>query len=234
MKKIVTICIVMTMILAFSGIVQADPSTGPWVDVSLEPSMSTVVVGDTFDLDLWLKSSDGSPMVMHDIELLLDWDPAYVSFAGSASTTDADYDWTLAQDTSPYPSYPMYAWEGSAGENETYDDGDAWISLYPIWASFRGMALPQTDLHAVTLTFTALAETSSTTPITIAPDLPTGIMAEWDNWEELDGVGYWRTYVSELSGTMTGADVEIVPVPGAVLLGILGLSVAGIKLRKHA
>ena len=26
----------------------------------------------------------------------------------------------------------------------------------------------------------------------------------------------------------------VVPVPGAVLLGILGLSVAGIKLRKHA
>jgi hypothetical protein len=30
------------------------------------------------------------------------------------------------------------------------------------------------------------------------------------------------------------ADITIVPVPAAVLLGILGMSVAGIKLRKHA
>ena len=28
--------------------------------------------------------------------------------------------------------------------------------------------------------------------------------------------------------------INVVPVPGAVLLGILGLSVAGVKLRKHA
>ena len=32
----------------------------------------------------------------------------------------------------------------------------------------------------------------------------------------------------------TSFDVNVVPVPGAVLLGILGLSVAGIKLRKFA
>jgi hypothetical protein len=32
----------------------------------------------------------------------------------------------------------------------------------------------------------------------------------------------------------TFGDVSVVPVPGAVLLGILGLGAAGIKLRKHA
>ena len=34
--------------------------------------------------------------------------------------------------------------------------------------------------------------------------------------------------------SLDNINAEVVPVPGAVLLGILGLSVAGIKLRKHS
>jgi len=41
--------------------------------------------------------------------------------------------------------------------------------------------------------------------------------------------GAARTYSINVEGTPA-----IVPVPGAVLLGMLGLSVAGVKLRKHA
>ncbi|MBC8468419.1 MAG: choice-of-anchor K domain-containing protein [Planctomycetes bacterium] len=36
------------------------------------------------------------------------------------------------------------------------------------------------------------------------------------------------------NSTLLWGKIEHVPVPGAVLLGIIGLSVAGIKLRKHA
>jgi len=44
---------------------------------------------------------------------------------------------------------------------------------------------------------------------------------------------YWpATHNSAYTVTLTGA--EYVPVPGAVLLGILGLSVVGVKLRKRA
>ena len=35
-------------------------------------------------------------------------------------------------------------------------------------------------------------------------------------------------------GTVLALDVQFVPVPGAVLLGMLGLSVVGVKLRKRA
>ena len=43
------------------------------------------------------------------------------------------------------------------------------------------------------------------------------------------GSGAW-------GGTVTGGSVDanVVPVPAAVLLGMLGLSVAGVKLRKYA
>jgi hypothetical protein len=205
------------MMFAVSAVAQADPTpTQPAdVDVSLEPSTGTVVnPGQTFQLQLWLRS-DTPDVVMHDIELLLYWDHAYVSFAGSASTADGDYDWTTAMSYPPYPpmNLPMYPHEGTSGENQTYGDGDAYIMLYPGHTSYHGMLKPQTDLRAVTLTFTALALTDSTS-ITVAPDLPTGIMAEWYNYEEkpwAPGEWYWRTYVSECSGTMTGATVKIVP-----------------------
>jgi hypothetical protein len=200
------------MMLAVSAVAQAAT-----VNVSLEPSTKTVLVGDTFDLKLWLRS-DTPDVVMHDIELLLYWDHAYVSFDGSFSTTDGDYDWTEAMSYEPFPGYiitqPMYPHEGTAyeTENKTYDDGDAWISLYPNFSQSQSppMSKPQTDLNALTLTFTALAVTDSTV-ITVAPDLPTGIKAEWYKleWNEWTEEWYWRTYVSECSGTMTGATVKI-------------------------
>ncbi len=42
-------------------------------------------------------------------------------------------------------------------------------------------------------------------------------------------VGLWDTFEERLSG-----QINVVPVPGAVLLGMLGLSLAGVKLRKFA
>ena len=41
-------------------------------------------------------------------------------------------------------------------------------------------------------------------------------------------------HVVESGFRLTGFDDAVVPVPGAVLLGMLGLSVAGVKLRKWA
>jgi hypothetical protein len=160
MKKLqlLSICAVAAgLILALSAVAQAAT-----VNVSLEPTTGTVVQpGDTFELKLWLKSPDGSTIVFDDAHLLLEWYPAYVSFSGSASTADGDYDWTTAMSFMTIVQ-PMYQFEGSASWNETYDDGDAKINLYPCFAGFQGMSLPQTDLKALTLTFTALAVTDST------------------------------------------------------------------------
>jgi len=44
----------------------------------------------------------------------------------------------------------------------------------------------------------------------------------------------WNGGWTITTGTWTPTRAEVVPVPAAVLLGILGLSVAGIKLRKFA
>ncbi|UCD30436.1 MAG: hypothetical protein JSV03_08210 [Planctomycetota bacterium] len=68
----------------------------------------------------------------------------------------------------------------------------------------------------------------------------------YDTWNDLDGGGSWLD--GQNPGTLTwggtygttgwshyGVTVlTVVPVPGAVLLGILGMGVVGIKLRKYA
>jgi hypothetical protein len=208
MKKLITICLVAGLMLAATSAAQAAV-----VNVSLEPSTDTVVVGNPFDLDLWLRSSDGSPLVMSDIHLLLTWDPVYVGFNGSASTADGDYDWTTAMSYPPMDPIPMYLWEGSSGENETYTDGDAWIQLTNgfVWLH-PGMSDPQTDLKALTLTFTALAETNSSTLIDIQPcedhGLNSGII-EQPTGNPIGGIGI-------------GSNVTIVPEPATIALFGLG------------
>ncbi len=55
------------------------------------------------------------------------------------------------------------------------------------------------------------------------------------DWYVSGGSGKWHDIVDpEASWDRVFGVVEVVPVPGAVLLGILGLSVAGVKLRKSA
>ncbi len=49
-----------------------------------------------------------------------------------------------------------------------------------------------------------------------------------------DHTGYLDDFTLNGIDFILENDFTVVPVPGAVLLGILGLSVAGIKLRKHA
>ena len=62
-------------------------------------------------------------------------------------------------------------------------------------------------------------------------DAWSGLNNSPDNWEQ--GAGIFHNY--QITFDDLGSDaVSVVPVPGAVLLGMLGLSVAGIKLRRLA
>ncbi len=74
----------------------------------------------------------------------------------------------------------------------------------------------------------------------------TGVLASHAAWSPFSaslanpgGADHWKVTLFGTENVNTYAnvfydDVQLVPVPGAVLLGMLGLSVAGVKLRKRA
>ena len=106
------------MMFAVSAVAQAAT-----VNVSLEPSTKTVLVGDTFDLQLWFRSSPTGVIVHHLDDLGLHWDPAYVEFNGPASTADGAYAYSTAMCLAPgVMCKPMY-WDAVAA-NAIYTDGD--------------------------------------------------------------------------------------------------------------
>ena len=74
----------------------------------------------------------------------------------------------------------------------------------------------------------------------------TGTVYVYDTWDDADGAGPYMdgqnpgtmawggSYNGRLHYGVTVFEPTMIPVPGAVLLGILGLSVVGVKLRKFA
>lgn len=91
--------------------------------------------------------------------------------------------------------------------------------------NFPGMGGLSAGIYAGEITTQSLI-TDPATPL--VKDLATFALT----FEDLSGFGVGPKVAF---GFGTGPDsLHVVPLPGAVLLGMLGLSVAGIKLRKHA
>jgi len=80
---------------------------------------------------------------------------------------------------------------------------------------------------------------SNTEPLTIGhyyypySDLPGPGHEGRHNWALNGAIDDVRIYDRALSSAEV-YELNVVPVPGAFLLGMIGLSVAGVKLRKHA
>ena len=122
-----------------------------------------------------------------------------------------------------------------------------------------GTAITEVDLTIV-LTFSApesflftfgINETPNTTGTSADDDIISFPSSYPEDTFEISGVlytlqllGFGSDPLNPLSefqsseggtnNTLLWGSIEIVPVPSAVLLGIIGLSVAGVKLRKHA
>ncbi len=129
----------------------------------------------------------------------------------------------------PAPSMDLPMYWNAVAANATYTDGDAELMLYPGFDWLHGMSKPTTDQHQLTLTFTALALTDSTSIW-----LTTGTGAGHGVWAENPDAAH----VMECTGDLTGADVTITPEPATIviwsLLGGLGISVGWWRRRRKA
>ncbi len=202
MKKLMAICVVVTICLFLVGSGQADPTV---VDLLVEPVSGTIVdVGDNFSLEVWARFTEAGQWNAAD--LVFEWDPSYLQLDGGT----------------PNPTFSMAMWPGHP-INNSWADGDAGYSVVKFMTNITA------DTEIMTLDFTALAPVESTMfdivlNASTYPSNPTTMV--------IDPIG--PPPFTDCHGNLYGADVKIVPVPGAVLLGMLGLGAAGLKLRKYA
>lgn len=171
---------------------------------------------------------------------------------------------TFCIETDEYSSNPMSIWvsteniNGSAGSHawgggSNSDTGDnldsktAWLYTqfatgnladYAYTGTVNGLTRAQTAAALQYLIWTTEGESGSVVNA-IAPNAAQ--LALINNWNTLYGLSGWTgignvrvMQNSTLNGGAAQDFLFLTPVPGAVLLGMFGLSFAGIKLRKYA
>jgi len=150
----------------------------------------------------------------------------FFTFANSSTRTSADR-------TGGIPRTISMSQTGTSGLGSAVLTLDGWVQT----ESYQGL---NDDGEAVLTLYGDAAETS------IVDTVSTGLLSSHGAWSLFSvslanpgGVDHWKVTLLGTVNSTTYAntfydDVSLVPIPGAVLLGMLGLSVVGVKLRKRA
>jgi len=114
-------------------------------------------------------------------------------------------------------------------------------SSSPVWELHETLTFDQTVLGVIFDTTTAQTELSSTDSILgLGPNYyQTGYYhrkfeEDQEKWNDIAILGNSVTFNLFTNTSMDEVRIVTTPVPGAVLLGVLGLGAAGLKLRKYA
>lgn len=165
------------------------------VDLTFTPAVQNATVGNFVDVQLFASSDDGTSRSISAMDVILSYDPAYLSLQ---SVTNPGGQW-LASGFLP----------DLDGVNASITDGDAiYTALAP------GAALPAVppDLEVTTIRFLALAPTAGTDLI-ILPTI--GAMGE----TRVFGEGVQNNVTGDFSSIAT---IRVVPEPASLALVALG------------
>jgi len=187
-------------------------TAGANVDIEFRPVNPVINVGDTARIGLYLTwDGTGAGQTVSALQVAFSWDPTFLDLTGLDGTGGA----TLI--TSEFPA------AGSGGLNDASIpvDGDGfYLGLadlgLPIDTTVAGGALVTTFL------FDGLAETPAT-PVNMWPSGGSPLVRT----TVFDGV----TPNTDVTGTLSGTSITIIPAPGAGLL--FGVGAAGMLRRRR-
>ena len=180
-------------------------------------------------------------------------DTATLKYIGYNDGTDSS-DYIAGPQSSYGGEHPMYYAVGFAAflEDTGTTDGAAWmkfgltdVSDLTTLGSFEGFYLPIANDNNSGWQYKLYVETTGDDYISddwtpIDEGMYTTLYLDFftDNTEidfgTLEGIGFLVGFADKSNSYSDTLHTSVVPVPAAVILGILGLGVAGIKLRKYA
>ena len=131
--------------------------------------------------------------------------------------------------TLTFPSSPNAAYNGDNTTNLLTTTTETPITLDSLYASMFG---PSATGRSTIVTVTGYLDASLVGSDTF--NLSVGFTQYFPTFGLVDMVQFTGSSVTNYAYLVDDISITPVPVPGAVLLGILGLSAVGIKLRKYA
>jgi hypothetical protein len=198
----------------FGGIVLgvAGSSVQASINLELRPLSQVAIVGNTVNVGLYAISDSPSSQLLSAAQVILTWDVSYVQLSGLNNSGAATW---LSSAFGPEPF----------GLNTSLLDGDAmWIGLAPLGQANAVPATPGGTL-LTTFMFQALAPTAPLTLINLVPSggNPLGTTIVFDG----------TVPNTDVTGTLTGAMVQILPIPGPSALAGLGLGALFMARRRR-